>query len=623
MLQKAWKALNKKLEGLDPLAKHATGGSGIVELIPLQRTGGTNARGNPNVRQYGRKMVFVDSNQMNRGWRSFPLDRQRPRAGGPRSGPGSQQHEQNGHENLMMRDASGKKKVDWQKLRKQVNDLKPEIKLELVSFDDNQINGILFDWAEAMNKKLEWKTDESFSNNVDLSANAQLMRYLAGVGAETVWDPKNGKMGLKAEAKAEFALAEARGKAVLYVPHRLGWVLNFTSMSGKKYPLGAIRGQLELVLSGVVGASVVAELSSEIEASALKIGMRGVPAGGAAPPPVDPNQGPDIGEKSVKAVPLKGELAVFAGAKADLDLNGSIQWLNPEKKDKKFADFIKLAPGVSGMAGIGASAKFEVSYTSGKFIVVMAASVCVGLGARGKIACETNAILIYELITWFFYQLYHANYEFMVFVSKEAFKAVQNIQFLAIQSGKKVEKFLYDQADQIEDAVEKVLGVLDKSEARNKLADRVLADKTMLRHSTPETKGMLLYQLTRHSKADWADTDNYEGGDAYHDRKKAVLTILRWIQTEAEWKNVLNRIDARGRKVGSSRGLLIAFLKLGYDDMDDDLLNLERRLKAKPARGYKVALNDTLEYRMATADSPEFMMASVNALSSMDMSSMA
>jgi hypothetical protein len=618
-LKKVQAVLSTNLQGLEPLSKMATGGGSIVELIPLSRTGGTGARGNPGTRQYGRKMVFVDSSRMGSGWRAFPLDRQRPRAGGPRSGPGSQQHEQNGHENLMMRDASGKKKVDTAKLMKQLKDLKPEIKAEIWKTD--QFSGVMFDWAEAMNKNLKIERQGiagHFTNNVDLSAQAQLMRYMGGAGAEAVWDPKAGKMGLKAEAKAEFALAEGKASISLYAPHRIGWVLKLTSRDGKKiYPLGSIRAQLELVLVGVVGASMVAELACEVEVTSKKVGVRGVSTPGAPPPPLDPSLGPDISVRAVKATPLKAEVGVFAGAKADLDLNGSVQWLNPENKDKKFEDFIKVAPGLSGLAGAGASAKFEVSYTNGKFVIVMAASVCLGLGARGKIACETNAVLIYKFITWFFYQLYHANYEFLVFVQKEAFRALQHIQFLAIQSGKDVKQFLHETADQIDAAVVKVLGIMDKTDSRNTLATRVLSDSSMLRHSTPETKGMLLYQLTRHGKADWVDNDNYERGDAFHDRKRAVLTILRWVQTDKELKNVLHRVTARGTKSeGSWRGLIVKFLKLGYDDMDDELLRLEKRLKTQPSRGHAVAYNDSHQYEMYTSDSPRFAMASAESLSS-------
>lgn len=617
-LQKAQVAVSTELKVIDPLAKLAAGGSSIVELIPLRK----NSAGDR--RPYGKKSVFVVSKQIHQRWPRIRLD---PTGGAGAGGPPDPNTSATPHgaENLITRDAAGNRKIDTAKLMKQFKDVKPEIKAELYKKD--LFSGILFEWAEAMNKDLVWepKLSPRFSKNVDISAKAQLMRYAGGLGAESSWDPKSGKAGIKAEAKAEFSLAEGKASVVLYAPHRIGWVLKMTSLKGKVYQLGAVRAQAEFVLAGVVGASVVLEGAMEVESTALKVGLRGVPAPTPPPaPPLDPNQGPDIAEAPSKTVVAKVEAGVFAGIKADLDLNGSLQWLNPENKEKKFEDFIKIAPGVSAMAGAGASAKFEVTYNKGKFHLVMAASLCWGVGARGKIAFETNALLIGNFMVWFHYQLYHVNFDNLLFVGEQAFLAAQNLQFLAIQSGKKIEKFMLSTYEEIEGQVESVLNILDKSEMRNALATRVLSDSTLLRHSTPETKGMLLYQLTRHGKADWADAGNYDLGDAYATRKKAVLHIMRWVQTHREWNNVLQHMSPLGRKTGgTSRAHVLRFLQLGYDNMDDELLKLESRLKMDPSRGYAIAANDTLEYRMFESDSPQFAMASIEPLTSMDVSHMA
>lgn len=283
--------LKTKLEGLTPMAKFATGGSGIVELIPLRKKWSNQAK--PEVaaaaaapaltrRKYGKKSLFVDSRKIKKSWKTLSareksIARSLPRtapspapAAAPVPGPGAAPapgqdspgpatmggpQNPNGQQNILVRDANGKHQIDLEKLAKQVTELKPELKAEILSFDEKQINGILFEWAEAMNKDLKWERQGikgHFTNNVDLSAQAQLMRYVCGVGAEAAWDPKNGKVGLKAEAKGEFVLAEGKANMTIYAPHRLGWVLRLTSRSGKVYPLGAIRAQLEVVLAGVV-----------------------------------------------------------------------------------------------------------------------------------------------------------------------------------------------------------------------------------------------------------------------------------------------------------------------------------------------------------------------------------
>lgn len=521
----------------------------------------------------------------------------------------------------MTRDpATGERKLDAAKMMKQIKDIKPEIKAEFIKFDDKHFNGILFDWAKAWNVKGEYKND-----NIDVSAQAQMMRYMGGVGAAATYDPSGGKLGFKAEAKAEFSVAEGKAAIAFYAPHRSGWVLHFQSpTSGKIYPLGAIRAKIEGVLAGVAGASVVGELSSEIECSAMKIAMKGVTSPGTPPPPINPAAGPQVTQKT-KITPAKVDIGAFAGVKVDVDITGSLQWKHPDKaKDDEPEDFIKIAPGVSAMLGAAAAFKLEVTYNNGKFIMVVQASLCLGPGARGKIACETNALLIGKFIYWVGYQLYHANYEFLGFISKEAFKALQDIQFLMIQSGKEAVDFTLKTYDQISEKVMDVLSIMDKTEARDALATSILKNDVKLRHATPETKGMLLYQLTRHDKTDWVNRNNYQKGDAYHNRKKAVLRVLQWVQTKREWDNVFQHMHPRGERINGSHYLTVErFMQLGYDEMDDDLKRIKERLRADPARGYPIAANNSTAYELNSEDQPQWAMMSINPLSSIDISHVA
>ncbi|HEY4317366.1 MAG TPA: hypothetical protein VGN04_07175 [Herbaspirillum sp.] len=590
-LHKANDALREKIK---PLGDIKMGGTSIVELIPIRQLKDGPA-GNKRQAQYGKKMTYVRSDKIKNHWRTYKLT--------------SKEDTQSGNKSILGK-KDGKSKVDYDKLKKQLTAIKPKIKAEFVDFNEHSVSGTLFEFAEAWNKDLKYSHQglgKFATNNVDISAQAQFMRYMAGVGASAEWSPLEGKAGLKAEAKAEFALAEGKGSLTVYAPNRTGWVMQFTSQKGVSYPLGAIRGQLELAVAGIVGASAVAELGCEIALSPKKIGVRGVP-----PPPkrlfAMDKDGVEIAGRETVITPAKAELGVFAGAKADADLSGAVQWLNPEDRKKEFKNFIKLAPGVSAMAGAGGSAKFEVSYEGGKFRAIMAASVCIGVGAKGKLGCEADAVLLTEFMAWFFYQLYHANYEHLGFILPDAFEALKNIQFLVIQTGQKAADFLYQTAEETRLRVSQFVVQYENSKLRDQLAARVLTQPPLLRHSTPETKGMLLYQLTRHGKADWVDTGNYEGLDPYGYRKKAAITILTWVQTRAEWANVFQHMTPNGAKTGGdAEGDVRRFLTLGSDE-DDQLDTIKNRLKFAPTRGYAVAMNDTPAYSMFTGDSPHYAM---------------
>ena len=282
-LAKVQKTLASKTKDLQ-LGKLDTNGSGMIELLPVA-PGGPNGKG----KQFNRKIVHVKSTHpAAQGWRAFPIDHERASASSQRRNvAGSQSHES---ESIFARDpATGKRSLDHKKMMKQISAIKPEIKAEFIKFDDVQFNGIIEDWALSWNYKKEGQSlNGHFKDNIDTSRQAQTMRYMAGVGAAVVYDPSGGKLGLKAEAKAEFAVAEGKASIAFYAPHRIGWVLHFQSpTTGKLYPLGSMRAKIEAVLAGVAGASVVAELSTEIECSKLKIAMKGVTAPGAPPPTIN------------------------------------------------------------------------------------------------------------------------------------------------------------------------------------------------------------------------------------------------------------------------------------------------------------------------------------------------
>jgi hypothetical protein len=123
---------------------------------------------------------------------------------------------------------------------------------------EKEYHGVLTQWARVMNGDiahfLERKTSDIEKHfnidptdpkrNVDLSAEAQLMRYTAGAGIEANFNPfqgnlfdkrdsgwvktmkrgiSEGKFGIKANAHADFAVAEGKVRTIWYWPHFAGW----------------------------------------------------------------------------------------------------------------------------------------------------------------------------------------------------------------------------------------------------------------------------------------------------------------------------------------------------------------------------------------------------------------
>ena len=577
-----------------PLAKLDLTHKKVMELIPVHT-------GNKGKRQWGNKMTYVRSDKIKSHWRTYALNSKETASA---------------DNSFLKKDANGNTKIDTAKLLSQLKDVK--VKGNLVDFDENSIGGVLGAWATHWNQSL--KAEAKINHNVTFSAQAQLMRYLAGAGVTTEWEPRKGKVSLKATGRAEFAMAEGNAALACHFPHEAGWMLFVTGNDHTRYDLGAIRLKAELELSGLVGASAVAELALAVDVGKdNKAGVKGVPA-----PKKRNSRALNIGQRPIDPG-VAAELEVFAGAKADIALNGSVQWMHTEETKGKFKDFCKVGPGLGAQAGIGAGGMMEITYTDGKFRIRVMASVCLGIGAKGKMELEVDAGLIAEFMKWFFYQLYHADFMRVKIISELTFKAICQIQFMALDAGDKIEAILAREKQNIEDTFNNIVKELDKADRRAQLMNRILSNPHLLQYSTPETKGMIIYQLTRYNKADWAERSNHKGLSVFGHRKDAIKHVLRWAQTKSECDNIIQHMSADGTKGNHKTNFdnIVEFFALEapknidipvYNSLyDEDFLRwyekLQERLKPSPTRGYKIAQNDMPEYQqqmIAMRDHPKF-----------------
>ncbi len=599
--QKAKEARKKLYGELKGLGKLDGAHTSITELIPFKQSS-TGGAGKPTAWLASKKMTYVRSDKVQPHWRAYAL---------------RSDEKKSGNKSFVKKDDQGRNKIDALELKKGVTELKKKVKSDIYKVEEHAIQGVLTDWATEWNKNLsfDWAKshpDAALANNVDLTAQAQLMRYLAGVGLSTEWDPLKGKCNLKASARAEFAVAEAKAAAAVFYPDKIGWIWSLDGDDGKSYPLGAIRFKAELSLMGMVGASIVAEggLTVDYKDERRKdvFGIKGAAIeekkGGAHArelkingKPIDPSVG--------------AEIEAFAGAKAEAKLNGALQWLNPEKMLNDYSDFAKVGPGVAGLAGIGAGCMLELTYVAGKFRFKTMASVCLGVGAKGKLELEVDALLIEEFMIWFFYQLYHANFNKLSFVKREAFDLITQMQVIlvdgALEGYKDLEAFIGREVSSIDEDFRRLLRALDQEKRRVQLMQRVVACPDLLKYATPEAKGMMLYQLTRHDwRTDGLDGRNH-GGGYYAQRKRAIKSLLHLAHTKRDFDNIVQHMSPRGIRgdLGANKGHVMAFLNmavLGNASDDEEMNNfyehLRVSLKDSPSVGYPVYANDTPQYAL-------------------------
>ncbi|WP_302912198.1 hypothetical protein [Ralstonia pseudosolanacearum] len=606
------KAAQEKLHGaLKPLGKMDSGHMSIVEIIPIY-----NATGGP-VRKFRKYTArYVRSDRIKNNW-----DRYVPTGWEKRQGTAK---EKDSGQKSFIKKENDQYKLDKDELKKGTSTLKTKFKADLLKLETHCVQGALWDWADGWNKHLKYdhatsNPQSKLNNNIDLTAQAQVMRYFAGYGLSTEWDPLKGNCALKASARAEVAIAEAKAVTTIYYPDRVGWVWKLTD--NPKDTSTAIRFAAELALSGMVGASIVGEAGIAVDWADEKrkeLGLFGSAATATRKPrtlavnqqPTGPGATSKAEDKHLDPS-AKAELEVFAGAKAEVKLWGGLQWLNPEQLGLGYQEFAKIGDSVSGLLGAGAGCMLELTYASGKFRFRMMASACLGVGAKGKLELEVDIGQIAQFWKWLAYQLYHADYKQLKFITKQAFDLFVQIHVMVIEGTiDKIEEVVGWTERTIEKKFEELVARWENEERRVQLMNRILATPTNpLRDSPPEAKGIMLYQMTRHDwSVDGLDSRNH-GGRYYGRRKDAVKKILKEAQTRRDFNNIVQHMSADGTKCADdvtkkNHDQLRAFLSMAVigttkdgQEIDDFYNQLQASLKVAPTRGYAMCSNDTSDYR--------------------------
>ncbi|MGM0951412.1 MAG: hypothetical protein ACQEW7_00385 [Pseudomonadota bacterium] len=599
--QGALDSANEKLRGvLAPVTGAHDPSNPIVELIPIQRRG-THASTN------GFRMAYARLNAIPDGCRRYrpKLENTTPMAAG----------------DSVITDG----RLDWNKLKKQLTDIEKNttIKTDIPWFDDwlklEDQSKELFQWSKRLNESLHrahryqvGEAHEAGSLRVDLSTEAQLMRWGYGAsGLSGEFNPFQGKASIKASGHAELMLAQARGTIDCYEPAG-GYMMAFAGVN-----LGMLRSHTLLSVAGSLGASVAVELNLEAQFTGQGAKAKGIP-GSAREGGVPGQQVVDMS----KADSSQGtELKAFVGGEVEVTVAGQVEWKSPETDE--FAPFAKIAPAVAGQAGLGAEATLNISYRNGKFRILAKAAFCFGVGPKGKLVLEVDAGLIWEFAQWVAYQLKNIDYKRLDFIDEEAFEALSNMLSLAIQLGDDLRTHMLDTVDNISDfatSTWKDIGSeLEAENKRTQLANRISSNPDILKYTSPDTKGQLIYQLIQFGLADRFDPRNDKWNPldraswkhgAMSARKIAVMRIFTWVQSQAEFDNVMQRvIPTIGDPIISKeegKEQVQAFLDVGevnipviswfYTDFDGSLERFYQQLRPRASKGTPIVRNDMEDY---------------------------
>lgn len=562
---------------------------GLMELIPLQKTAGF-------------KSTYVRSDKIRSHWRKYKLS-EIDKKSGEASFIKYETKEVTGI------DADGNEtkktvrsgKIDTEALKKQLKEASVSLKFEDELLEDSNV--VLTDWAKKMNKGLTWPKendkpdDEStYHQYVDISAQAQLMRYSQGVGLSAEFNPLEKKASAKMEGHSSFALGEAKASAELFIPDRLGIALLFPAKAtagvvGGVCNMGAIRYTINAVLSGNAGASLGIELGVEADFSgemAKGYGIKGSPA--KLTPPLPPGQ-----RKINLTIPQPDaqagvEIGAFAGIQAGGNVSGAIEWFDPHPddgkqiahdskkqivaKEKKFTAIAKLSLGVAAQAGAGGSAVFYVTYINSRFRIYCKAALCWGVGAKGSLGFEVDGNSFAAFMKSFLYMLRNVDYQKLEqMMAGDAFRSLCAIPIIMAAQGIQAGEAMLTNMVVLLQRIEKDL---EDEGRRVALMNSILSNPDQLKYTPPETKGAIIATLIDTNWADWVDPRN-QNNDFFSVnswkigplklRKQAVFKVLKWVQSQADYNNVMQHLSTSpGEKKGDSKRNeqdVIKFLGIG------------------------------------------------------------
>lgn len=602
-------AAQKKLEAeIKPLGELDSTGDKLMELIPVwgRRVGVQNKKVGPldsddNAHAWTRKWTYVRSEKVASHMRSYKLNAGEKQAV---TGAPSSSVLNNG-------------KIDVPKLMGQLKTFEAAGKLAewqgakgtLAGKLNLSIQNCLQDWASSMNQG---------NTNLELTPEVQVLRYFAGAGLQGEWKPKEGKVALRANARGEFMVAEGKIKAAMCLPDVLGMEWSYVGpKSGTLYKVGLIRTTGEVELSALVGASIVGELDATIEYTDMmkgRVGMKGSRRSDSKAQFMK-ERAVDVGKKARDgaAVTLQGD--AFAGAKAGGSIKLTLQWNSPESKG--FENLATVGPLLMGQAGAGIGGQLSITFVGGKFRFIAMASACLGPGLRGKLELEVDFMKAFEMCKFLSHALNAVGFERLEILGKAAFEAWRDLSMLAIQTGEELVAIAKRAQDAFDEEIDALIRTYERESARVQLMNRVLSKPRMLDFAPPETKGMILYQLTRHSwmtKTVFAGENQGINLDTLKRRKDAVFVVCKKARNKAEFRNIMQHMSERGTKLPGAWEAQFAhvkrFMDMGIDTADMDRQVQERydqlsasvldsayqRLYDEPVVGYAFVDNDLPQY---------------------------
>lgn len=546
----------------------------LWEVLPL-RNGG---------KLRGKKMTYVRSDKVKNHLRSYKLSAK----------------DQPNLKSFLTRNDKGEWKLDDKKLKSAFLSVKPKLKTSAKDwkFWESGVQ-LVPEFAKAFNDAAKFGDPAKPGDMTEFTGGATLLRLFAGTSttagisteSDSIADALAGKgkfkAAFKARGEAGVMLAEAKADFKLWLPCQQGFNLYFPDGTREGLNLGYYRASISAGVGASCGASLLAEGGAELSIGADgQQELRGSPAGRTASALGRPRLSVKAAKEAVGA-DLGAQFTAFAGVQAEAKLGGSFDWRRPEETGwRKFAE---IEASASALAGAGGTAAFNAGFSGGMLRVYAKLGACVGVGLKGGCEAAVGALQIAEFVLWYKHQVSNSLDRNIGYFSEQPdFERFCMLHALAIVNGESLTQLYAKVAfrSMRSEALEQELLRVLQREGRAALERIAEADDVLL-ETLAETKGYLLQLL---------DNARQQVDDSLELIRRAAGRLFSAAQTRQEIHNIYQFTNARiaEKNVNTTAARLLAANLVG----DGQLAAIESTVRAEPAPGYRLAFNDTFQYRL-------------------------
>ncbi|MGY2572389.1 LysM peptidoglycan-binding domain-containing protein [Vibrio sp. C8] len=435
-----------------------------------------------------------------------------------------------------------------------LEDIKQDISKDIQS---PSIEAVIKEWKADGGSAQEWKAAHYLLNQdgdtrFATSAEAQLLRWGAGVAIKSNIKPMDGKVDIGVSASAKIALAEASVQLNSYLPYEAGFPvsLSYTDANGnpQEHSFGRFRTNACITMSCFVGAmgSATAEVSNQGQEQVAGHSVLLAPS---------VSMGESRGRIGVKA---EG----FAGAQVGGELTGGIEWQNPKYDNTPKFDALATIKAEGNLAfGAGAGADFYIELRNRQLYFHCNARLVWGPGGSGGFGASVNFEHIWSLAQVVWDGVQYVDYRKLDNVNEDMYEFLVHASYVAFAT-----KIITDPPGALMNTIKAGVSGLDKWHRKRQsrqheaalLAKRILNQEVWSGVSRdkllPETIGMMLDTLSE------TFVESFE-----KEQEKAICALLSdCVKSWRKFEEVLARMNPRGEKQSTDDELFYNLSRINY-----------------------------------------------------------